>query len=352
MLEERKGIIAVDFDGTLCEDKWPEIGEPNQKLINDLITAQKVGERLILWTSRFGDLLTNAVEWCKEKGLIFDAVNDNLPEIVEKFGSNSRKIFADTYIDDKNSNQFVLPYEKEHGGMLDWAIAEVNIACARERGDSGTDDGEWDYGCACYESALKAFQSLCQDGHSGMSIGLTKQILVRLIEGKTLTPIDDIPEVWNDISHYEEEGKTGTKFQCKRMFSLFKDVLEDGTVQYHDTERYYCKDVHTGSAYRFGIVANIIDEIAPITMPYIPEDKSWVVYCEDFLFGNENGGDFDTFGVYYVIDPKGERKEINRFFKEGENGKLVDIPYEEFDERRKNKKVKEIIPSEASADKE
>ena len=58
-------------------------------------------------------------------------------------------------------------------------------------------DGEWDYGCACYESALKAFGSLCEDGHSGFSIGLTKAILNRLINNKPLLPIEDTDEVWS-----------------------------------------------------------------------------------------------------------------------------------------------------------
>lgn len=64
--------------------------------------------------------------------------------------------------------------------MTDWAKREIEIACARERGDKNTD--EWDYGCACYESAYKAFQSLVEDEHSGMSIRLTQNILNRLNE--------------------------------------------------------------------------------------------------------------------------------------------------------------------------
>lgn len=66
--------------------------------------------------------------------------------------------------------------------MMEWAKREVEIASKRERGDKP--ESEWDYGCACYDSALKAFESLCGDGHSGFSIGITKGILNRLIEGK------------------------------------------------------------------------------------------------------------------------------------------------------------------------
>lgn len=96
-------IIAVDFDGTLCENKWPEIGEPNTELIGYLIVMQKtVGAKVILWTCRVGEMLDKAVNWCSEHGLEFDAVNENLPHIIERFGSDTRKIFANMYIDDRN----------------------------------------------------------------------------------------------------------------------------------------------------------------------------------------------------------------------------------------------------------
>lgn len=95
-------IIAVDFDGTLFEDKWPEIGEPNKELIEYLKIRQALGDKIILWTCRCGKDLINAVEKCEKHELIFDEVNENLPEAIEKFGNNSRKIFAHEYIDDKN----------------------------------------------------------------------------------------------------------------------------------------------------------------------------------------------------------------------------------------------------------
>ena len=72
--------------------------------------------------------------------------------------------------------------------MKEWAKREVEIACKKENPDRK--EGEWDYGCACYESALKAFDSLMEDGHSGFSIGLTKHILntrLNLILQTTIT---------------------------------------------------------------------------------------------------------------------------------------------------------------------
>ena len=94
-------IIAVDFDGTLCGSAWPGIGAPRKGVIAYVISKKKSGARLILWTNRTGDLLQNALDWCMEQGIEFDAVNENLPEIVNKFGSDTRKIYADEFIDDK-----------------------------------------------------------------------------------------------------------------------------------------------------------------------------------------------------------------------------------------------------------
>ena len=99
---DKKRIIAVDFDGTLCFSAWPDAGEPNYPLINYLKGEQKAGNRLILWTCRSGAALDKAVSWCREvANLEFDAVNDNVPEVIEHYGNNSRKISCDIYIDDK-----------------------------------------------------------------------------------------------------------------------------------------------------------------------------------------------------------------------------------------------------------
>ena len=81
-------IIAVDFDGTLCFSNWPELGEPNRPLIEYLRSQKNQGNKLILWTCRAGEALDKAVSWCREHELEFDAVNDNLPEIIELYGTS------------------------------------------------------------------------------------------------------------------------------------------------------------------------------------------------------------------------------------------------------------------------
>lgn len=97
----RSFTIAVDFDGTLCEDIYPQIGQANEELINKLIQIKNEGHKLILWTCRRDNYLQAAVHWCEDFALHFDAVNQNLPEYIEFFGSDTRKIYADVYIDDK-----------------------------------------------------------------------------------------------------------------------------------------------------------------------------------------------------------------------------------------------------------
>ena len=96
-------VIAVDFDGTLCKNDYPNIGEPNIFLIEKLKDVKKnLGAKIILWTCREGELLGEAVLWCEYYGLKFDAINDNIAEMKELWCNNPRKIGADFYIDDKN----------------------------------------------------------------------------------------------------------------------------------------------------------------------------------------------------------------------------------------------------------
>lgn len=114
-------IFAVDFDGTLSLGEWPEVGPPNIGLIDFLNKRKEAGDSIILWTCRTEEALSRAVNWCMEQGLFFDAVNDNLPEIVEKYGSNSRKISCDYYIDDRALSDVRMMKQFESVGIRDSA---------------------------------------------------------------------------------------------------------------------------------------------------------------------------------------------------------------------------------------
>lgn len=97
-------VIAVDFDGTLCENKYPEIGDvlPIHERVHELIRVKhKNGAIIILWTCRCGKELDAAVNFCKKHDIPIDYVNENDPERVRLYGSDSRKVSADVYIDDK-----------------------------------------------------------------------------------------------------------------------------------------------------------------------------------------------------------------------------------------------------------
>lgn len=125
--------IAVDFDGTIVEHKYPEIGKEILFAFRTLKELEKLGANLILWTIRTGKELEEAVEFCRKNGIEFYAVNKNYPEEVlnETIG---RKINADIFIDDKNVGgfpgwgeiwQMLSPYE------LEQRDAEKRIASGR-----------------------------------------------------------------------------------------------------------------------------------------------------------------------------------------------------------------------------
>ncbi|HHT23153.1 MAG TPA: hypothetical protein GXZ87_07580 [Bacteroidales bacterium] len=94
-------IIAVDFDGTIVENRYPEIGEFRPGAVEALRKLKRDGYQLILWTCRTGLELARAVAVCAEAGIRFDAINANLRSEVVKYGSDSRKINADIYVDDR-----------------------------------------------------------------------------------------------------------------------------------------------------------------------------------------------------------------------------------------------------------
>lgn len=103
-------VIAVDFDGTIVENRYPEIGDERPFATDTLRMLAKDKHQLILWSCREGKLLDDAVAWCRERGVEFWAVNKDYPEEEETKNSYfSRKIKADMFIDDR-----------QVGGLPDW----------------------------------------------------------------------------------------------------------------------------------------------------------------------------------------------------------------------------------------
>ena len=105
-------IYAIDFDGTIVEEKFPEIRELKPEAAKFIKQLQQNGDKWILWTLREGEKLNEAVKFLEEHGLHPDAANDNLPEVQAAFAynPNPRKIFANFYIDDHNASGPIWPW--------------------------------------------------------------------------------------------------------------------------------------------------------------------------------------------------------------------------------------------------
>ncbi|MCE8849985.1 hypothetical protein K0F00_15640 [Bacteroides fragilis] len=101
--------IAVDFDGTIVEHRYPKIGEEIPFATETLKILAQERHKLILWTVREGELLEEAIEWCRQRGVFFYSVNKDYPEKEKSHNGFSRKLKADLFIDDRNL-----------GGLPDW----------------------------------------------------------------------------------------------------------------------------------------------------------------------------------------------------------------------------------------
>lgn len=110
MTRVRKAI-AIDFDGCLCSDAYPYIGEPNWTIIRRAQREKASGAGLILWTCREGEKLCEALNACAGWGLYFDSVNESLPDWIAAFNSRPRKVGASEYWDDK---AVVAVFQKEN----------------------------------------------------------------------------------------------------------------------------------------------------------------------------------------------------------------------------------------------
>ena len=136
-------VYAIDFDGVLARSLYPKIGNPIQNNIDYVKELKKKGNTIILWTCRTDNELKDAVNWLEDHDLIFDYVNENTDENIEKYGNDTRKIVADYYIDDKN---FSIPETRREviqtGKMeLRATSTEVKIRSAEDGTESRTIEG-------------------------------------------------------------------------------------------------------------------------------------------------------------------------------------------------------------------
>lgn len=220
--------------------------------------------------------------------------------------------------------------------MCEWAKEEVRLACLHENPAMTFDENgmpeTFDYGCACFASALRAYKTLLDDGHSGYSFPITVDILNLLCKGIPLSPIENVPEIWDEVPY----SRNGEKlYQCKRRSSLFKTVKDDGTVMYNDIRRVVSHEVDDRINFTSWFIMTLIEEMYPITFPYEVDMEPYDVAVHEFLADPKNG-DFDTIAILEVKTPSGEIVPINRYFRDSDDG-YVEISEEEYKEREKNK---------------
>jgi|SRR6056297_1159934 len=98
--EDRK-IIAVDFDGTIVEDEWPEIGKTKHRVVEQMIKEKEEGTYIIIWTCRSGQEIQEMQDWLDEQCIPYDRINANASWILDEWKRDNRKIFAHEYWDDK-----------------------------------------------------------------------------------------------------------------------------------------------------------------------------------------------------------------------------------------------------------
>lgn len=221
--------------------------------------------------------------------------------------------------------------------MSTWAEREVALAiekerkCEREDAEKHGkkyDEKDWSYGVAIYESAMRAYKSLCKDGHSGMSWSITTQVLTRLMKHLPLTPLRGTDDEWNNCSHYMD-GEI--MYQNNRCSAVFKYVDSKGNVTYTDNDRVVCIDTGTHNAHNLDISSREVHERFPITFPYLPSDKPYKVHDRVFATTGEPGC-YDTVGVLTIECPDGTTVAVGKYYKE-EGTTFVPITESEYQER-------------------
>ena len=206
--------------------------------------------------------------------------------------------------------------------LKDWAKKEVEIACKRE--NPNWDGKSFDYGCSCYMSALKAFESLCDDYHSGYSFSITRSILKKLLDNRPLTPITD--EDFNGTTSISSDME---KYQCPRMSSLFKRVYEDGSVEYSDVDRAYSFNAEfPDDTFTCGFDTNFLDELIPITLPYNGTSTKYKIKVQ--RFDTKDGVEYRA--ILSIKDPDGKVIPVDKYYRLGdEDPKHKMITKEEFE---------------------
>lgn len=223
---------------------------------------------------------------------------------------------------------------EERNPLVLSAMREIELAkkYQHEGSDAKSDIAMNGYVNACYDSALKAYKSLAEDGHSGMSWSITRRILEDLMHDRPLSPIEDVPESWNLVG-LGQKGSEYKTYQCNRRSSLFKDVYSDGTVKFHDIDNDVLVEVSLTDGHSYGLGSKrsdmILEKYAPealeIKFPYMPPRERWVVRISAEINSTLADRDKSIYFLSYIQKPNGEYIDINKFVLFDESGSLEEL---------------------------
>lgn len=208
--------------------------------------------------------------------------------------------------------------------MDEWLKKEIELA---------TKDSD-DYIKACYNSAAKAYMSMAEDGHSGMSASITGQIFNRMLDHKPLTPLTGEEDEWNgEPIDMGDHGKV--TYSNKRYSGLFKRVCKNGNVEYSDVHQFIFQNVNNPND-RFcnGRLSDIMREYVPIEFPYMPTTYPIEVFVDEFLVDPKKG-DYDTQAIVFYKHG-GKIYDVKRYFNE-QDGTMKEITLDEFKELSKSR---------------
>lgn len=221
------------------------------------------------------------------------------------------------------------------------AMREIELAkkYQHDGSDAKSDIAMNEYVDACYDSALKAYKSLAEDGHSGMSWSITRRILEDLMHDRPLCPIEDVPESWNLVGYAPLPGHTcfgpvnGHTYQCNRRSSLFKDEYPDGTVKFSDNGNNVLVEVNLTDGHTCGLGSKrsdiILGKYAPealeIKFPYMPPRERWVVRVSSEINSTIADHDKSVYFLSYIKKPNGEYIDINKFVLFDGSGNLEEL---------------------------
>lgn len=207
-------------------------------------------------------------------------------------------------------------FEKDVGSTTERVRNEVEYAieCERKAAIEENDDTFLDYIIECYHSALRAYETMAADGHSGMSWGLTRQIFARLAKGKPLKPLNslvDRPQEWIPNNNFEDDI---ARFNNKRYSPLLCELTKNGKF-YHDVDRWRFYELDNPDVpWYCGSLSRYMDEHYPITFPYNP--VSIDVRIEELLTDSAHG-DFDARRIIDFVDPEtGKTVGVDACFEE------------------------------------